>query len=71
MIKQNFEDMVCFLFLKILIFFEYFIGFNLFNDNCMNIQTRGNDSPDSVAIHIYPYLFKLSEYLMTNILLNI
>ena len=39
--------------LKLLIFLESLIGSNFFNTYCMNILTRGNDSPDYVAILTY------------------
>ena len=39
--------------LKLLIFLESLIGSNFFNNYYMDILTRGNDSPDYVAIHMY------------------
>ena len=57
--------------LKLLIFLESLIHSNFFNNDYMNILTRGNDSPDYVAIHIHPYLLKSSEYWWQNILLKI
>ena len=39
--------------LELLIGIESLILPNFFNDDCMDILTRGNDSPDYVAIHTY------------------
>ena len=39
--------------LKLLVFLGSSIRSNFFNNDCVNILTRGNDSPDSVIIHTY------------------
>ena len=39
--------------LKLLIFIESLIRSNFLNNDCMDILTRANDSPDYVAIHTY------------------
>ena len=38
---------------KLYIFLESLIRFNFFNNDCVNILARGNDSPDYVVIHTY------------------